>query len=262
MKMSKFILAAAILIFSAQFAMAQDAEAIMKQSHLNYYYSGDDGKADVVMTLVDGSGKERVKEFTMVRKDLVDGGEQLYFVYFKKPSDIRRMTFMVSKHVDSDDDRMLYVPAIDLVKKIAASDKASSFVGSDFSYEDVSGRLWTVDNHELMGEDKIGDTPVYKIKSTPKADDYFAYRISFIDKEQKLPLREEFYDKQGKLERVFTAEKIETVDGIPTITVRKMENVAKGQYTTIDFGTIKYNIGIDEKYFSERYMKKPHVSLR
>lgn len=199
MKMSKFILAAAILIFSAQFAMAQDAEAIMKQSHLNYYYSGDDGKADVVMTLVDGSGKERVKEFTMVRKDLVDGGDQLYFVYFKKPSDIRRMTFMVSKHVDSDDDRMLYVPAIDLVKKIAASDKASSFVGSDFSYEDVSGRLWTVDNHELMGEDKIGDTPVYKIKSTPKADDYFAYRISFIDKEQKLPLRGNFMINKANL---------------------------------------------------------------
>lgn len=243
-------------------AHAQDATALMKEAHLNYYYAGDDGKARVTMTQVDQKGNTKVKEFTIVRKDIEDGGEQLYFTYFKSPSDIKRMTFMVKKHIDRADDRSLYIPAIDLVKKIAASDKASSFVGSDFTYEDVSGRLWTEDRHELLGEEKLRQYMAFKIKSMPKAEDYFAHKLTFIDKETRLPLREEYYNKQGKAFRIFTAEKIETIQGIPTITLRKMQNLAKSQHTLIEFTDIEYNVNIKKKYFSERYLKKPNMALR
>ncbi|KAA3616400.1 MAG: outer membrane lipoprotein-sorting protein [Calditrichaeota bacterium] len=262
MKLIKSLTLVAFVLSFIGSAVAQDAEALMKEAHLNYNYAKDDGKAKVEMTLVSTKGSTKTKKFSMVRKDLKDGGDQLYFIYFKSPSDIKRMTFLVKKNVDSDDDRMLYVPAIDLVKKIAASDKASSFVGSDFSYEDVSGRLWTEDNHELLGEEKVGEYAAFKIKSTPKQSDYFDYKISLISKKDKLPLREEYYDSQNNLMRVFTAEKIEVVQDVPTITIRKMENIDKQQHTIIKFVSIKYDIGIQEKYFSERYLKKPHISLK
>lgn len=262
MKLIKILIVSLVFIASGAGLLAQSAESLMKEAHLNYNYAQDDGKAKVVMTIVSSKGSTKTKKFTMVRKDLVDGGNQLYFIYFKAPSDIKRMTFMVKKHIDGDDDRMLYIPAIDLVKKIAASDKASSFVGSDFSYEDVSGHLWTEDKHVLVGEEEIDGRAAFKIKSTPKKDDYFAYKISFISKKDKLPLREEYFDKNGELTRVFTAEKLEDVDGVPTITLRKMENVIKKQYTQIAFTSIKYNIGLKVKYFSERYMKKPHMTLK
>ena len=237
------------------------ADEIMKKSHLNYYYSGDDGKADVTMTLVSGDTKKE-KRFSMVRKDLEDGGDQNYFIYFKKPSDIKKMTFIVKKYQDKPDDRMLYVPAIDLVKKIAASDKASSFVGSDFSYEDVSGRLWSLDNHTLVEETKLEGKDVFKIKSTPKEKDYFSHKISYISKADHLPLKEEFFDTNGENFKTFTIEKMETIEGIPTATVRRMLNVEKDQYTDIVFNKIDYNIGIKNKYFKERYLKKPHKSLK
>ncbi len=262
MKSVKTLIVTLFFLASSSGLFAQDAEALMKEAHLNYNYAKDDGKAKVVMTIVSSKGSTKTKKFTMVRKDLQDGGDQLYFIYFKAPSDIKRMTFLVKKHIDRDDDRMLYVPAIDLVKKIAANDKASSFVGSDFSYEDVSGRSWTEDVHELIGEENIGELAAYKIKSTPKKEDYFTYKISFISKKDKLPLREEYYDKKGNLTRIFTAEKLEYIEGVPTITVRKMENIAKKQYTQIEFVSIKYNIGVKKKYFSERYLKKPHAVLK
>lgn len=213
------------------------------------------------MNLVAGD-KEKQNKFSMVRKDVEDGGDQNYFIYFKKPSDIKKMTFIVKKHVNSPDDRMLYVPAIDLVKKIAASDKASSFVGSDFSYEDVSGRLWTQDNHELLEETNLNGKAVYKIKSTPKESDYFSYKISYVSKENKLPLKEEFFDVNGKNFKTFTVEKVETINGIPTATVRRMSNNEKNQYTEINFDKITYDMGIKDKYFVERYLKKPHRSLK
>lgn len=240
---------------------AQNAEEIMKKSHLAYFYAKDDGKAELTMTLVSGES-EKTKKFTMVRKDVEDGGDQNYFIYFKKPSDIKKMTFLVQKHIDSPDDRMMYVPAIDLVKKIAASDKASSFVGSDFSYEDVSGRLWTEDSHELLGEDDLSGVKVFKIKSTPKSSDYFAYKISYIAKETYLPMQESFFNANGNETKRFTIEEVKNIDGVPTATVRKMTNLEKNQYTEIVFDKVQYNVGIKDKYFKERYLKKPHRSLK
>lgn len=253
----KLVLALLIITFS----YSQSAEEIMKKSHLAYFYAEKDGKGDVVMKLVT-SGSEKVKKFTMVRKDVEDGGDQKYFIYFKKPSDIKKMTFLIHKHIDKPDDRMLYIPAIDLVKKIAASDKASSFVGSDFSYEDISGRLWTEDIHKIVSEEKIGDSDVYKIESTPKSKDYFSKKISFISKENFLPLKEEFVDGSGNVFKRFTIEKLENIKGVPTAITRRMTNIDKDQYTEITFNNIQYNVGVKDKYFKERYLKKPHKSLK
>ncbi len=249
-----------VSVFSTRAVMAQeDATEIMKKSHMAYYYAGDDGVSDVTMKIVK-KGRERVREFTMLRLDLNEGGAQKYYTYFKKPSDVSRMTFMVWKNPDANDNRWLYVPAVDLVKQISADDKNSSFVGSDFSYEDVSGRHWSEDTHTLVSENETVDgRSAWLISSKPVDKDYdgFAEKKSWIDKETYLPLREEYYDKDGELIRVFTADKIETIDGIVTITQRSMENVDKGQKTTVIFDKIDYNIGVTDDIFTERFLKTP-----
>jgi outer membrane lipoprotein-sorting protein len=248
----------AILIGGAVQAQAPDANEIMKKSHLAYYYAGDDGMSEVVMTMVDKKGKERNREFTMLRLDLEDGGDQNYYTYFKKPSDVSRLTFMVHKTADGNDKRWIYVPAVDLIKPISADDKNSSFVGSDFTYEDVSGRHWNEDNHTLVGEQEFNGQAVYVIESIPK-EEYkgFARKVSYISKENFLPLKEEYYDKKGELERVFTADKIEDMDGFLTITQRSIENLDKKSKTTVAFSSIDYDLGIDADIFTERYLKNP-----
>jgi outer membrane lipoprotein-sorting protein len=262
--MKKIIISLAIFILASVAGHSvikaeTDATEIMKKSHMAYYYAGDDGVAEVTMSIKKGD-KERIREFTMLRLDLVDGGEQKYYTYFKKPSDVSRLTFMVWKNPDANDNRWLYVPAVDLVKQISADDKNSSFVGSDFTYEDVSGRHWSEDTHTLVSENEMLDgKPVYLISSKPKDEDYdgFAEKKTWIDKESYLPLREEYYDEDGELIRIFTADKIETIDGIQTVTQRTMNNVKKNQSTTVSFNEIKYNAGITDDIFTERYLKTP-----
>jgi len=246
-----------LFVFSSVL-LAQDAQEIMKKSHLAMYYSADDGIAEVTMTITNSRGKERIREFAMLRLDIEDGGKQMYYTYFRKPHDISRLTFMVRKIPGATDNRWLYVPAVDLIKRISADDKGSSFVGSDFTYEDVSGRHWSEDNHRLIKEEKLGDNDVYVIESTP-IEKYkgFSRKVSYIDKGHYLPLKEEYYNKKDELIRVFTAEKIENIDGIMTPTLRKMENIKKKQFTTVEFGSIQYNIGAEEDIFSERYLKNP-----
>lgn len=249
-----------LLLFAGASAQESEmsAEDIMMKSHLAYYYSGDDGVAEVTMTLIDKKGKEREREFTMLRLDVDEGGAQKYYTYFKRPSDVSRLTFMVHKDPDGNDLRWIYVPAVDLVKPISADDKNSSFVGSDFSYEDVSGRHWSEDNHVLKGTDEVDGKPVYVIESTPKEEgDSFSRKVSYIDQASFLPLKEEYFDSKDELERVFTAEKIEETDGILTVTQRSMENVKKGSKTIVAFSEISYNQGLEDNIFTERYLKNP-----
>jgi len=261
MKTTKLVLVGALTLFlMAGFALAQDspsADEIMMKSHLAYYYAGDNGVSEVSMT-ISKKGKEREREFTMLRLDEEEGGSQKYYTYFKKPSDVSRLTFMVHKSPDANDKRWIYVPAVDLVKPISADDKNSSFVGSDFTYEDVSGRHWSEDTHTLLEESELDGQAVYVIESVPR-EKYkgFARKVSYIDKVSMLPLREEYFGKKEKMTRLFLAEKIEEVDGIKTVTVRSMEDLKKKSKTTVEFASIKYNVGVSADIFTERYLKNP-----
>jgi hypothetical protein len=246
----------ALLLFSS--LHAQDATEIMKKSHLAMYYAGNDAQMDVTMQLVDKKGSERVREFTMLRLDKEDGGEQKYYTYFRKPADVARISFMVDKTNSGHDQRWIYVPSVDLVKPIAADDKNSSFVGSDFTYEDVSGRHWSEDNQKFVKEDQFDGKAVYVIESVPvKPYKGFAKRLSYIDKTTFIPLKEEYFDDKGELTRVFTANKIEDVGGFTTVTQRTMENIKKGTKTIVTFIGTKYNGGMKDEIFAERYLKNP-----
>jgi len=240
-------------------AFAISPEEVMKSSQAAFLYRGKDFKARVVMRLVSGSAGVRVREITMIRKNYGEaGGDQKYFMYFFQPADVKDMTFMVYKYPAKDDDRWLFIPSLNMVRRIAAQDKSSSFVGSDFTYEDVSGRDIEDDAHTIVKEEKLGAADCYLVKSAPLGGDVdYGYKLSWIDKKSFLPLKEEYYDKKGELYRVFTAEEIRDVKGFPTVTKRVMKNIKSGHSTEVSFTKVDYNIGVEDSLFSERYLKQP-----
>jgi outer membrane lipoprotein-sorting protein len=251
--------AALLVLLSAggSFAETKDATEIMKEAHMNLYYMGDDGKAVVNMELKNKDGKVRTRRFVMLRLDVAEGGGQKYYTYFLEPSDVRRTSFMVWKDPEKDDSRWIYVPAIDLVRRISAKDKGSSFVGSDFSYEDVSGRHWSEDDHTLLREEEKDGRSFYVIESVPKEEDSFAKKLTWVSRDHVLPEREEYYDKKGEMTRVFQAEEVKEVDGYVTITRRSMTDVKKDHVSTVEFSDIDYDMGVEDDLFTERYLKAP-----
>ena len=233
-----------------------DVQTIVTKANIVAYYQGDDGKANVKMTITDKRGQQRNREFIILRKDVADGGDQKYFVYFQRPSDVRRMTYMVHKHaaIDKDDDRWLYMPAIDRVNRIAAGDKRTSFVGSDFLYEDVSGRSLDEDTHELTS---TTDTQ-FIVKNTPKKPDTveFSYFTVAIDRKKYVPVKMEFFDKEGKLYRMIESQKVETIQEFPTVTKSVVQDLKTGSKTEMEFTEVQYNINIGD-VFEERYLRRP-----
>lgn len=256
--MIRYLMVLVIMLLPVE-SLAISAEDVMKKSQSAFHYQGKDFKARVMMKLISKGGAERIRELTMLRKNYGEvGGDQKFFIYFFQPADVKDMTFMVYKYPARDDDRWLFVPAINMVRRIAAQDKTSSFVGSDFTYEDISGRDIEDDTHSIVKEEKLGTRDCYVIKSTPKAADVdYSYKLSWVDKANYLPLKEEYYDRKGELYRGFTADEIKNVKGFPTVTKRTMKNLQSGHRTEVTFTKVDYNIDIDDNLFSERFLKQP-----
>jgi outer membrane lipoprotein-sorting protein len=259
--MKRSMLFIVLALLSAVPALAgPTVDEIVNRANLAAYYAGDDGKARVDMTITDAQGRKRSREFVILRRDDKDGGDQKFYVYFNKPSDVRKMVFMVHKHVDRDDDRWLYLPALSLVKRIAASDKRTSFVGSNFFYEDVSGRSPDEDTHELTEE----TDSLYILKNIPKdpeSVEFSNYTVE-IDKKTFMPLKAEYFDKSGKKYRVVEALEIKEIQGHPTVTKSKVEDLAGGGETVSVFSDIRYDIGLSDNIFTERYLHRPPREVR
>src|SRR4030042_6378605 len=141
---------------------------IMEESQQAFYSKGADMKVDIRMELITADGKKRIRVLTMLRWNDPKSKDQKYFLYFREPADVRGMTFMVWKYPLKESDRWIYVPAIDLVRRIAARDARSSFVGSDFTYEDVSGRNIAADTQTPLREENLGDRDYLVVESVRK----------------------------------------------------------------------------------------------
>ena len=238
-----------------------DVAEIVNKAEQAAYYAGNDGRSMARMLIVDEQGRKQMRQFTILRKDVLneagaDTGDQRMLVFFSRPTEVEGTVFRVEKHaaLNSDDDRWLYLPALDLVKRIAAGDKRTSFVGSHFFYEDVSGRATAQDSFELLEQTQTH----YRLKATPKdtALVEFSHYVVEIDKDTYLPTLINFYKGDNNYRRV-EAVTIETIQGNPTVVRSKVTDLTSGGYTLMEFRGIEYDIGLPDSIFSERSLRVP-----
>jgi len=236
--------------------LAIDAQTVADKAAIASYYQGRDGRASVSMTIEDHQGRTRRREMLILRRDLEeDLGNQRFFVYFKSPPDVHRTTFLVWKYPEKDDDRWLYLPSLDLTRRIAASDERTSFVGSHFFYEDVSGRSPAEDHHELIEETDL----YYILKSTPRDPELVEFKFfkSWIHKGTFIPVKTEYTNGRGEVYRIYEALKVETIQGNPTVVQSRMTDKERRGNTTLTYGDVGYDVGLETDLFTERYLRNP-----
>ncbi len=265
-----------IVLLAAPIAAALAAEdvpsvdEIVGRADLASYFRGRDGRARVHMEITDKQGRTRQRQMTILRRDEPESdglegnayrGEQKYYIYFRRPADVNKMALVVWKHQDRDDDRWLYLPALDLVKRIAAADKRTSFVGSDFLYEDISGRNIDADEHELV---EVTDN-YYVLRNRPKEPGTveFSHYDMYVHKGTFLPVVVEYYDKSGAKYRVYKALEVQRIQGYPTVTKSSMTNLKSGGTTVLSYDDVSYDVGLPENIFTERFLRRaPTAYLR
>lgn len=259
MKKIMQIIGGLFLIFSVSLHAQKAPEIVRKAIHASYY-QGKDIKAKIEMTIIDKQGRKRVRNMTMLRRNDTDKDDtQKYYVYFTKPSDVKKMVFMAYKNMNRGDDRWLYLPAMDLVKRIAASDERTSFIGSHFFYEDVSGRNFDEDIHKLIEQ----DDNYYIIKSIPKQPNKveFSYMKNWVDKKTFIPMKSEYFNTNGIVYRTYTVSKTSVIDGFPTVIDSQMEDNLTGSKTVLKYNSVTYNNDLSQSIFTERFLRRPPLKI-
>ncbi len=242
--------------FSAEAELS--ADMIVKKAVQAAYYQGKDGRAQVSMTISDSQGRARQRRFTLLRRNLSDAGvigDQQFYVYFHRPADVNQTVFMVWKNLGKDDDRWLYLPALDLVKRIAASDERTSFVGSDFFYEDVSGRGTDEDHHTLIETNQN----FYLIESHPKDPSRVEFEsyTSWIHRKTFIPIKISYFNKNKEHYRTYEALKVEKIQNFQTVVQARMTDLRTQSKTEVRYDKVEYNLNLPEEIFTERYLRNP-----
>lgn len=193
-----------------------------------------------------GPKKKDTKSLDMVISPIADKGTNM----------------LVWKKADQDDnDFWLYLPALGKVKRIASSNEGGetgSVFGTEFSIEDVSPRKLKDYTYKVLGEKTINNRPVWIIESLPTAarskKTYYSKVISYVDKERFVILKDELYNRTGKLFKQFIAKKVNKIDGVWIVTKSAMINLLSRRITNYDVLSIDFDVTIDDEFFTQRAM--------
>jgi hypothetical protein len=228
---------------------------IIDKANLASYYAGDDGSAQARMVIVDENGIRQMRQFTILRKDQQDLGDQNMLVFFSRPTNVKDTVFRVHKRVQGNDDRWLFLPALDLVKRISAGDKRTSFVGSHFYYEDVSGRNPKDDHFTLVNS----AGKFYTLNAQPKdknSVEFASYQVK-IDKVTFLPMETIYYNQRQQEIRKMAVLAVKNINGIATVMKSRISDPTNNSYTEMQFRNVKYDVGLPDNIFIERSMRTP-----
>lgn len=259
MKLVKTLTAAAVAMVMGASAFAIDGTEIMQKVYDRQ--KPDFTKASVQVVLAKNGKVEETRnvgEYGRCKNNLTD-----MVMMFFTPASVKDTRFLQKENEGKDDDKWIYMPSLKQTRRVASSDGSKPFVGTDFTYDDMSSREVDEDTHELVkeSEDKGNFKNLYVVKSTPKdpKSSQYQYRISWVTKDTWIPTYVELYDKKGKLLKVNEIKAIKQMPGngghlynIPLENV--MTNVQTNHSTSMKMVNIEVDKPLADGYFTPNFL--------
>ncbi len=228
---------------------------------------GDRSISDMQMLLIDRNGTQRSRT---LRSFGIDQKEDRYsLLFFLAPGDVKGTAFLTYDYEadGKDDDQWIYLPALKKVKRIASNDKSGSFMGSDFSYADLTKnrlRDYTYTFHKEQSEVVVYGEKCWVIESVPKnkkiiTETGYTKSILFVRQDNMVVVRAINYLKNRGDLKYFDIKKMEQIDGIWTGIETHMTRKKGGKTvhrTILTHENVKYNQdSVNEKLFSTRRLE-------
>ncbi len=225
---------------------------------------GDKSVMTMEMILIDKHNNPRVRKMQNYSMD--KGNDIQTVIFFLSPADVRNTAFLTYDydHSDKDDDQWLYLPALKKTKRIASSDKSSSFMGSDFTYSDMTSRDVSDYTYRIAKETEVRGEKVWVMESIPKTQkviDETGYTKSymFVRQDNYVVVRA-LHILQGKGKKKYLdVKKLEKIDGIwvaTEIEMKTTQDKSTLHRTVLKLGNVKFNQDLDESFFTVRRIEK------
>jgi outer membrane lipoprotein-sorting protein len=225
---------------------------------------GNNSFSDMRMVLIDKGGKKRVRKIRAFGKD--KGEDSLRLMFFIDPADVEDTAFLTYDYDQSekDDDQWMYLPALRKTKRIATSDQSGSFMGSDFTYSDMT--KWELDDYDytLLKEVKVRNSEAWLIQALPRKKEVidrtgYTKSVLYVRKDNPMVIRGVHWVKKANRLKYMDVKKLEVIDGIWVATEIHMttkQGKSTLHRTILTFENVKFNQGLEEDFFTIRTMEK------
>jgi len=237
------------------FVSAQDAASIVEKSRNRIKADTTSTRSKMILTAKNGTVTERLMD-QYSKKDT--RGNKRMIIVFQEPKSVAGTRFLTIENPGKDNDQWIYLPSLGKVRRIAASEGSGSFMGTDFSYDDISSadRNPDLDNHKILREEKFRNRDCYVIESNPKDSTYqYSKMIQWIDKENSVTYKAELYDKRGNQVKLLEILEFREVQGRLANMVTKMTTLSAGTSTSLNVQALKYDDPIPEGVFTTNYLE-------
>ena len=243
-----------LLVLLSTAPLAAQITAVQVMENVYSRPNGADMAANLHMTITNARGATRERSIAQFRQD--DGTTEKKIMFFTAPADVRNTSFLSYSYSDGrKDDQWIYLPALGRVKRIASDKTNDSFMGSDFTYDDMGVRHPAADTHTILREETIDGWQCYVVQSIPvDPNSSFSKTISWIIKDEWIGLKKEYYSAKGNVEKQLAIQAYEKIDTIWMITDMTMSNLAKSTSTRITMDEVSFQRNLKENFFTERQM--------
>lgn len=201
-----------------------------------------------------GKTKERAMEIFARRS----GGLLQTLVRFTAPSELAGTAFLMLEKKGEPSEQYVYLSGLKRVRRVVGREREGSFMGSDFSYQDMQPIDPKHATHTRKADDKVGNSPTYVLESVLSQGSGSPYGKveTWVRKSDFVALRTRFYDRKGKLVKTLYARKVKQIDGRPVITESRMQDAATGHATELVVQSSERKDDLPESMFTPNSLER------
>ena len=198
-KIFSFVLC--LFVFNPVLGFTSDSESrgleiALKMRKASEGFIGESSQMEMV--LIDAYGSETKREMQGHILEVKGDGDRSLMI-FMSPSDVRGTRMLTWSKREGNDDQWLYLPSLRRVRRISSNNRMSSFMGSEFSFEDLGSQEVERYNFKFLKDDKYNDEEVHVLQRVPKDRSGYSKMVMYVSKSKLLPLKIEYFDRREEL---------------------------------------------------------------
>lgn len=237
-------------------AASQDLSGrdVMTRMLMTRAQGSDDAQSVLRLDLVAGDGSRVTRTVATYSKRC--GDESRNLVVFRTPADVAGSAVLTASHPEQGDSVWLYLPELGRVRQVNPSARGETFMGTDFTYEDLGVVAIDAREHRLTAGGTLDGEPVYKVQSVPRGLDAYGKVVTWVSRTTFLPVQIDYFDHVGMLLKTGRFSDVRMVKGIPTPFAIEMRNIQTGHRTLLTLLAADYYGGLECDLLTERHLAR------
>ncbi len=213
--------------------------------------------AGLTMVLRDRHGRESIRKMRFKVLEVQGDGDKSLFV-FDRPRDVRGTALLTHAHIDTHDDQWLYLPALKRVKRISASRRSGSFMGSEFSYEDMSSPEVEEYTYKYLRDEPCGNLTCTVTEQVPRDEESgYSRKVVWQDTGELRTWKMELYDRKGShLKTLAIANYRQYLDRYWRAENQTMINHLTGAVTVLKWTEFRFRTDLSDSEFTHTALRR------